>query len=297
MNGRLTKFFNYNKQMQPGAECFRPRKEPDYSHPETYILPNCLVIYGVGFAKLKTLLKRFSPEETQYLNESNRLFKFAGEEQAWMALSSNMADPTSLVRKQESEEEVLPRGWFELKPYIDREREVKLWARFAASSDIPQDAESEKVERQKRLDVYLDSKAIFNRQEEERKRLEAERDELFKERKTINKQRNTERLYDQYQQDNEEMWKTGTNENPGAHRERSRSRSKEKEEKIDDGSNCSFVLRKKENELTKKVGELQLSDPVQMAPEEEDKVSHKSKESQSQKDGEQAQYNWRGSGA
>ena len=290
---RLNKFFEYGKKMRPGEDYFRPRWEIDTYATENPSLPTTLLIYGVDYIRLRVLGKQLPEHTRKSLNESNCLFVFASDDQALVALTSLVLDPTQLAHKQEEDGEGVPRGWFELKPYVYQHKEVKMWGRFAVASDLKERKEEPK------LDVYKDSRQIFNEQEEERQRRGAERQELFNERRTINKQKNSEMLYEQYQKQNSGEWKEGINENPGAHRERSRSRSNEKsqinnEDKGDNVSNYSFVLRKAAEEIEKQVDGMQLSEVGGKMADEGDKAAPEQAEDKPAENGEG--YQWEGAG-
>lgn len=66
---RMSKFFEYNRVIQPGKEHFIPRKEANYSN--STVVPTQLILFGIDFKKYKELRNEFSTPIIEKINDSN----------------------------------------------------------------------------------------------------------------------------------------------------------------------------------------------------------------------------------
>ena len=100
---RLSKFFQYNRQIEPGREYFCPRREPDTS-PNVQLVDNQIIIHGFDFMKLKDVKKAYNTNEVVKINPSNFKLVYPDRGSAWKAVEKNIRDATTLVGKMESED-------------------------------------------------------------------------------------------------------------------------------------------------------------------------------------------------
>ena len=95
---RLSKFFEYNRQIEPGREYFCPRKEPDVSE-NVQLVDNQIIIHGLDFMKLKDVKKAYETNDAVKINPSNFKLVYPDRGSAWKALQNNIKEPSSLVGK------------------------------------------------------------------------------------------------------------------------------------------------------------------------------------------------------
>ena len=105
---RLSKFFEYNKKIEPGSEYFTSRKEPSK---QSELSDNELIIFGCDFKKLKLVKKEYMTQKAVVINPSNFKLVYPDRGTAWKAIEANAKEPNALANKRESEEDPLPRCW------------------------------------------------------------------------------------------------------------------------------------------------------------------------------------------
>ena len=99
---RLIKFFEYNRQIEPGKEYFCPRKECEVSE-DIGIIDTQIIIHGLDFMKLKDVKREYGTNNTVRINPSNFKLIYPDCGTAWKALARNAREPSALVGKLESE--------------------------------------------------------------------------------------------------------------------------------------------------------------------------------------------------
>lgn len=210
---RLKRFFEYGKKVEAGKENLRPRKEPNYMKENVEPLENEIILFGVDFSKKKLIRKEYRPTSILVINFSNWKLTYDTYEQAWAAITQNIKDPDLIVNKIESEEVVVPRCWFEMKPTVFKDVPIALWARFATTEE--RNIEKSKEEE---LDVYRLSRDIFNEKERQKQDELNEMEYIGREKLERRKEWASQHLHKQYERQAGGNWHPGINDNPGAHR-------------------------------------------------------------------------------